>query len=135
VRIPRALYDELVDHARSDPNEVCGLIAGRDGLPTRLLPVRNAAASSRHYEMDGAEQHRAYMDIEDAGEDLVAIYHSHPEVGSYFSETDLRLAYMPDGETLAWPGVIYIVVGLEPFAVRAFDVADQVATEVELAVV
>ena len=35
LQIPRALYDELVAHALADENEVCGLVAGRDGVATR----------------------------------------------------------------------------------------------------
>jgi proteasome lid subunit RPN8/RPN11 len=135
VRISRTLYDEIVAHARAaDPHECCGLVAGRDGEATRVLPVPNVAERpERTYEMDPEAQHRAWMDIEDAGEDLVAIYHSHPPVGAYFSETDMKLAYM--GDTLAWPGTLYIVVGLRPFGVRTFAIADHRATEVELEIV
>ena len=110
------------------------MVAGRDGEATRVIPVPNAAEHpQRTYEMDPEAQHRAWVDIEDAGEDLVAIYHSHPPVGAYFSETDMALAYM--GDQLAWPGTLYIVVGLNPFGVKAFEIADRTATEVELEVV
>jgi proteasome lid subunit RPN8/RPN11 len=136
LRIPRALYDEIVAHALADENEVCGLVAGRDGEATRVLPVRNAAPHpARTYEMDPMDQHRAWSSIEDAGEDLLAIYHSHPPVGAYFSETDMKMAYTPDGEHLQWPGVLYIVVGLRPHEVKTFAIADHQATEVELQLV
>lgn len=141
MRIPRALYDELIAHAHSElPYECCGMVAGRDGAATRVLPVRNAARAERHYVMDPNDQHRAWTSIEDAGEDMLAIYHSHPPAGAYFSETDLRFAYMEDGETLAWPGVVYVVVGLTdsdrgPKGVKAFAIADHAATEVPLDVV
>ena len=128
--------------AESSPEqEVCGLIAGRDGLATRVLPVANAASRpERTYEMDPNEQHRAWTSIEDAGEDLLAIYHSHPPVGAYFSETDLAMAHLPDGRTPTWPGTVYIVIGLRdsdrgPKGVKAFDVADGRATETALEVV
>jgi proteasome lid subunit RPN8/RPN11 len=139
VRIPRALYDELIAHALEDaPNECCGLVAGRDGEATAVHRVRNAEASPLRYRMDPEEQHRVWTSIEDGGEDLVAIYHSHTRAGAYFSETDVNLAYM--GDTLAWPGVLYIVVGLRqsdrgPQGVKAFDVAEHVAREVPLDVV
>ena len=140
MRIPRALYDELVALAEASPRaEICGMVAGRDGLAGRLLPVRNAAPEpERAFAMDPNDQHRAHTAIEDAGEDLLAIYHSHPPVGAYFSETDLDRAYM--GDAPAWPGVVYIVVGLVdsergPRGVKAFTVADRAATEVELDVV
>ena len=117
------------------------MVAGRDGEATRVLPVRNVADRPEvTYMMDPMDQHRAWTAIEDAGEDLVAIYHSHPPVGAYFSETDLKLAYLEDGETLAWPGVVYIVVGLQdsprgPRGVKAFEIDAQQAIEIELEVV
>ncbi len=133
MRIPSALYDELVGHALADENEVCGMVAGRDGLATRVLPVRNAAAHpARTYEMDPNDQHRVFTAIEDAGEDLLAIYHSHPPVGAYFSETDMKMAYTEDGEHLLWPGTLYIVVGLRPHGVKTYAIADHQAIEVEL---
>ncbi len=136
MRIPQALYDELVGHALADDNEVCGMVAGLDGVATRVLPVRNAAERpERTYAMDPVDQHRAWSSIEDAGEEMLAIYHSHPPVGAYFSETDMRMAYTEDGEHELWPGVLYIVVGLRPFGVKTFSIADHVATEVTLDVV
>lgn len=137
MRIPRALLDELVGHATASPGaEVCGMVAGRDGEATRVLPVRNAAPRpERAYAMDPNEQHRVFTDIEDAGEDLLAIYHSHPPVGAYFSETDMRMAYTEDGEHELWPGTLYVVVGLRPFGVKTFAIADHHAHEVELEVV
>ena len=135
MRIARALYDEIVAQARSSPRaEICGLVAGRDGEATRVIPIPNvASAPERTYEMDPNAQHAALSEMDDAGEDLLAIYHSHPPVGAYFSETDMRMAYL--GEHLAWPGTLYIVVGLNPFGVKTFDIADHVATEVELELV
>jgi proteasome lid subunit RPN8/RPN11 len=135
VRISRALYDEIVRHAQdADPLECCGLVAGREGVCTRLLPVPNTASRPDvTYEMDPNEQHAALMTMDEAGEDLLAIYHSHPPVGAYFSETDMKLAYL--GDQLAWPGTLYIVVGLRPFGVKTFDIVDHVAHEVELEIV
>ena len=115
------------------------MVAGVAGEATRVLPVRNAADRPQvTYAMDPVQQHRAHADIEDAGEELLAIYHSHPPVGAYFSQTDIALAYM--GDALAWPGVVYIVVGLKdsargPAGVKAFTVADRRATEVALEIV
>ncbi len=83
--------------------------------------------------MDAMEQLRAHESIEQAGEEMLAIYHSHPPVGAYFSDTDMKQAYL--GDAPAWPDTLYIVVGLNPFGVRAFEIADHAATEVELEVV
>jgi len=84
VRLPRPLADELVAHAREDmPNECCGLIAGRDGAATRVIRTANTDASPFMYVMDPMEQMRLMEEIEDSGEDLLAIYHSHTRSAAY----------------------------------------------------
>ena len=79
--------------------------------------------------------------IEEKGEDLVAIYHSHTASPAYPSQTDINLAFWEwskDGETeraLAWPGTIYLIASLaegeEPL--RGFDITEAAeVVEVEL---
>jgi [CysO sulfur-carrier protein]-S-L-cysteine hydrolase len=124
MRLPRELYDEIVDHAEAEaPNECCGMVASRDGEAVKVYRATNAAASPLRYEIDGAEQYRIQMDIDDADLDLGAIYHSHTRSEPYPSQTDINLAFYPD--------TLYVIVGLagdEP-DVRAFEIRDgQVAT-------
>jgi proteasome lid subunit RPN8/RPN11 len=107
MKISQALIDELVAHAREDlPNECCGMIGGRDGEATRVVRVENAAASPLRYEMDPQGQYDALKAIEDAGEELVAIYHSHTRSAAYPSQTDVNEAVM-------WPEQVYVIVSLE----------------------
>src|SRR5205807_4727329 len=78
MRIARQLYAQMIEQARAEaPNECCGMIASQDGEAVRVYPTENAAASPLRYEIDGAEQIRIYNEIEDAGLELGAIYHSH----------------------------------------------------------
>ena len=53
------------------------MVASRDGEAVELYRADNAAASPLRYEIDGAEQYRIQMAIDDADLDLGAIYHSH----------------------------------------------------------
>ena len=131
VRISRALYDELVAHAREDaPNECCGLISARDGEAVEVVRVHNAAASPLRYEMDPMEQYKAQMAIEDAGLDLAAIYHSHTRSAPYPSQTDINLAKW-------WPEQLYVIVGVagESDEVRAFTIVEGRVEERALEVV
>ena len=119
MRISPDLYEEVVAHARSEaPNECCGMIASRDGEAVRVYRAHNAAASPLRYEMDGAEQYRIQMQIEDSGLDLGAIYHSHTRTEPYPSQTDVNLAFYPDA--------LYVIVGLasDQPDVRAFTIRD-----------
>src|SRR5436305_3674663 len=97
MRIARAQYDEMIAHAREEaPNECCGMIASRNGDAVTLYRATNTAASPLRYEIDGAEQYRIQMEIDDADLDLGAIYHSHTRSQPYPSQTDINLAFYPD---------------------------------------
>lgn len=130
MRIGRALLDELIDHARAEaPNECCGMIASLDGVAMRVHRAVNAAASPLRYELNGADQYRIQMAIEDAGHELGAIYHSHTRSAPYPSQTDINLAFYPDA--------LYVIVGIaEPEPdVRAWAIRDGQVTEHALEVV
>jgi len=97
VRISQELARELVDHAVADlPNECCGMIAGRGGTATRVLRAGNSEGSPFMYVMDPREQMRIMDAIDDSGDDLLAIYHSHTRSAAYPSRTDVELAFYPD---------------------------------------
>jgi [CysO sulfur-carrier protein]-S-L-cysteine hydrolase len=129
MKFSRALYDEMVEHARAEaPNECCGMIASNNGEAVTVFRAENAAASPLRYEIDGAEQFRIQMEIDDAGLDLGAIYHSHTRSRPYPSQTDINLAFYPE--------TLYVIVGLagdEP-EVRAFQIRDGQVAEAELEV-
>ena len=106
MRVSRQLVDEMVAHAREDlPNECCGLVGGRDGEATAVIRIGNSAASPLRYEMDPQEQYNALKTIEDGGDELLAIYHSHTKSAAYPSQTDVNQA-------VSWPEQIYVIVSL-----------------------
>ena len=129
MRISQDLYDEIVAHAREDaPNECCGMVASRDGEAVRVYRAANAAASPLRYEIDGAEQFRIQMAIDDEGLDLGAIYHSHTRTPPYPSQTDINLAFYPEA--------LYVIVGLaskEP-DMRAYEIRDGKVSETKMVI-
>jgi proteasome lid subunit RPN8/RPN11 len=129
MQISRELFDQMVAHAQAEaPNECCGMVASREGRAVEVFPAVNAAASPLRYEIDGAEQYRIQMAIEDAGLNLGAIYHSHTRSDPVPSQTDINLAFYPEA--------LYVIVGLagsEP-DVRAFEIRDGRVTGAELEV-
>ncbi|HET6831432.1 MAG TPA: M67 family metallopeptidase [Solirubrobacterales bacterium] len=129
MRIGKDLIDEIVAHARDDlPNECCGLIGGRDGEATSIHRARNAAATWLRYEVHPSDQIRIMDRIEDDGEEMVGIYHSHTKSEAYPSQTDVNLA-------ANWPDPLYLICSLEDAdapAVRAFSIRDGRIEEVDL---
>ncbi|MFN8519216.1 MAG: M67 family metallopeptidase [Chloroflexota bacterium] len=134
ARIATALLDEVVTWCLAGrPNEACGLLAGpvlagAGGSPTRFLPLANAAASPYRYLIDPQEQLRAVLDIEDAGEEVWGIVHSHVASPAVPSDTDVGLA--------GWPDALYLICSLasEPPAIRAWSIRDGVVAEVDVSV-
>ncbi len=116
MRLAPALAQELIAHAVADlPNECCGMIAGAAGVATRVLRAANTEASPFMYVMDPREQMRIMDEIDDAGDELLAIYHSHTRSAAYPSRTDVELAFFPDP--------LYLIVSIadrEAPVIRAF---------------
>ena len=128
LRLPRVFADEIVAHAlEEEPNEACGLLAGKEDRVVKLYRVTNTEHSPARFNMEPQELYHAYRDIEDNGWELLAIYHSHPKGQAYPSVTDVRLA--------TWPEARYIIVSLldrERPAMRAFHIVEGQITEEEL---
>lgn len=118
MRIPRTLFHQMVNYAeRAWPAECCGLLAGEDGLATRIYPLENQERSRTAYLAAPEQQLQALTEMEDLGLDLLAIYHSHPDTESYPSPADIEKAFFPES--------LYIIISLkEPTArVRGFRIA------------
>lgn len=121
MRIPRALYEQMVAHAEADaPNECCGMIGTRDGAAVQVWPAQNTAASPLKFVIDPRELFATYSAIEDAGLEFGAIYHSHTRSEPYPSQTDMNFA-------AGWPGVRWLILGLADgttTAARIYEIAD-----------
>jgi proteasome lid subunit RPN8/RPN11 len=136
ARVPQTLLDDLVAWARQGyPNEACGVIAGDafaadGGRATRFVGTRNADASPFRYRIDAEEQLRAFLEIEDAGEEIWGIFHSHVRSPAVPSPTDVGLAF--------YPGSLYLICSLSDAdapLVRAWTIEDGEVAEVPLEVV
>ena len=130
MRIARALVDEIVAHAQQDlPNECCGIVATSNGQAVKVYRATNAEASPFRYSLDPREQYEITMEIEEQGQDLGAIYHSHTKSPAYPSQTDINLAFYPDA--------LYLIVSLaDPGRpdLKAFRIVDGKIDEAELTV-
>lgn len=131
MRFSRQLRNEIVAHSLEDaPNECCGLVGGRDGAATTVYRARNAEESPLRYSVHPSDQFSIMERMEEAGEDLVGIYHSHTVSPAYPSQTDINLA---DG----WPDPLYLICSVvnpgEP-DLRAFAIRDGGVDEVALTV-
>lgn len=106
MRIPRSVWDRVNEHCLSEkPREACGLLAGRGGVVSRAIPLPNVSpAPDRAYLADPESLYGALRDLEERGEEMLAIYHSHPAGPPALSARDREQAF--------WPGVVQLVVSL-----------------------
>jgi len=120
--------EEMIQHALAEhPNEACGLLAGkacpeqgrRDGRVEKVYQMTNAEHSPVTYRLDPEEQYHAFVEIEEKGWELLAIYHSHTHSPAYPSATDLDLAFYPD--------CLYLIIALADRVrpvIRAFRIVE-----------
>ncbi len=127
MRVPEALYDEMVAHALADaPDECCGIIGSRDGEAVVLHRATNVHHSPLRYEIGSDELFRISMALDDDDLEVGVIYHSHTRSDPYPSQTDVNLATYPDA--------VYVIVGVagpEPI-VRAYHIRKGEITDADL---
>lgn len=117
-----------MEEARRAPGvECCGLLAGKSGVITEILPAANALASPTAYEIAAAELFRLFRRMRERGLEHLGIYHSHPSGENAPSATDIARAFYPD--------VAYFILSPQPGVwrpVRAFSIRDAEVEEMEI---
>ncbi len=97
IEIQAKPWQTMVLHAETlYPSECCGAMLGRSDGETKLVieavPLENSFAGAQHdrYELKPEDLLAADQAARARGLDLIGIFHSHPDCGAYFSETDLK---------------------------------------------
>jgi len=129
VELPRPLVNQLLHYAQINPEqEICGLISSKQGLPQQCYPVTNAAEHpQRRFAMDEAQLLSTLRQIREQGEELLAIFHSHPTAAAQPSSMDL--------EEDQYPEVMKLIISLDTTGVlemRAFYTRNGEIEPVEL---
>jgi len=128
INLPRTLVNQLLHHAQqANDNEVCGFISSKDGEPVRQYPITNIAKNQAvRFKMNPSEQIDTMRTMRERGEELYAIYHSHPTSPAQPSATDLHEAGYPDA--------LYLIISLSVKGVlemRGFYINGDHTKEVE----
>jgi proteasome lid subunit RPN8/RPN11 len=128
VHISRTLTNQLLHQAQLSPaREVCGLIASK-GDDYEVYPVESEATdASVLFALNASEQLSAFEAMEEKGQALFAVYHSHPNTPPVPSEVDIDEAHYHDA--------LYLIISLDTKGVlqmRGFYLSDGKPEEVEL---
>lgn len=115
IELARPAHHTIVDHALdAAPAEACGILGGSFDREVsrvrRVEPAENAASVPEYeYAIDPTEQLALMERLEDAGEEVVGFYHSHPDGPPGPSQTDADRATWPDRS------YVIVVLGGHPF--------------------
>ena len=97
IRIEPEPWAAMVAHASATyPNECCGAMLGSADHGAKLvrvaLQLENSfqGAQAARYELRPEDLMAADKAARERHMDLIGIYHSHPDCGAYFSQTDLQ---------------------------------------------
>ena len=107
IKLLASQVKELFAHAQqAAPQECCGLIGGEASSAKTVYRLPNVAADPLvAYEAAPEELFAAQRQMRARGEELLAIYHSHPRAAEPApSASDVRLAF--------YPAATYLIIGL-----------------------
>ena len=123
IQFRREHLEAMITHAReAAPAECCGLVGGISGIQaSSLYRLRNVTPEPEvRYEAAPEDLFAAQRLMRERGEELLAIYHSHPRaVEPSPSETDVRQAF--------YPSATYLIIGLGGTGpiVKAFNISER----------
>ena len=124
----REIILRMCEEVRAKPEqECCGLLAGREGIITRVLPARNALASATAYEIAPENLFRLVRQIRAENLEMLGIYHSHPRGENRPSPRDVERAYYPET-----PYFILSPLADAAQPVRAFSIRDGRVEELKI---
>lgn len=131
VILPRPIVNQILHQAQqAEDQEIFGLIAGNEKNFTRCYPVENTVGDKHPlFEMDPKQLINAVRTMRERGEELKAIYHSHPDAPAQPSLADIRQHEYPD--------VLYLMVSLATrgvLEIRGFSIRDSRIENVEIGV-
>jgi proteasome lid subunit RPN8/RPN11 len=130
LRVTRAVIDRVAEHARTSyqaDEEACGYLSGPGetpglcdeavGLPNlankyHAMDPENYPRTGRMYFLvDPMKFQKAIDGGKTSGRPVRVLYHSHLDVGAYFSETDAAAATM-GGDKPSYEELVYLVTSI-----------------------
>ena len=130
LRMESSVYAAMIATSQGGyPLEVCGLLSGQNGRIIHHYPIPNQLKSPVAFEMEPQQQIETMLAIEAQGEQLIAMYHSHPKGPARPSATDIVQAYYPE--------LIQFILSLkerERPSLRAFTIVNGQVDEIPFSV-
>lgn len=129
ITFSRKLASQLLHDAQQSPDvEICGLISSKNNAPYRCYPIDNVSPQPQnHFQLDDKQHISALKTMRENGEELFAIYHSHPSAPACPSLLDLEMAN--------YENALYFIISLNVKGIlelRTFQIENKQATEIAI---
>lgn len=90
-KIKKEVYEDMIAYCRRGlPNEACGLLSNFNSIGTSIWKIKNESLNPNRFHMSVESIKNAVGKIEEAGEVLSGIFHSHPSSPAIPSSHDIR---------------------------------------------
>lgn len=120
---------ELIAYAlQSEPDETCGILAGRQAKVEKIIPINNVADDPTHFFfLDPQQLAQILPDLYAENLDILAYYHSHPRGNPIPSATDIASADF---------GSVHLIIGLRQDTpqLAAWEIKNLEVDRVELSI-
>ena len=114
----KALQDMQLAAKAGYPHEVCGLLVGNASAEgwevksVRQIENLNKERASDRFELDPAGYQQVDRELRGSGQEIIGVYHSHPDCPAQPSPTDLGSA---------WEGFVYPIISVVEGEVAAVN--------------
>ncbi len=111
------------------PYEVCGLIVGIGYEAKQIIPIDNISENpALHYQMEPTQLLQALKSIDEQEQQLLAIFHSHPNSDPIPSPTDVA--------EWQYPKAIQLIISLKhyPPRLQAWEIKDGQVNPVDIVI-
>jgi proteasome lid subunit RPN8/RPN11 len=90
-KIKRDIYERIIAYCeKALPNEACGLLSEVGSVGSSIWPIKNESLNRNRFFMSVDAIKRAFYKMEEKGEHLSAIFHSHPSTPPIPSSYDIK---------------------------------------------
>ncbi|MCA1059084.1 M67 family metallopeptidase [Rossellomorea aquimaris] len=128
IILSNELREYLIRSCKKElPNEACGFISGKNNICSKIWPTTNVNPSPFTFAIDINEESKIVNEINKRNEDLIAVYHSHPNGIAIPSKDDILFA--PDSEI----HYFIISISLSRAVVKCYKIAEGSVSEVKVA--
>ncbi|GLB62013.1 M67 family metallopeptidase [Cytobacillus sp. NCCP-133] len=118
--IKRTIYEEIITYCKEIlPYEACGLLSKLEGQSNTLWKIKNESKRFNRFTMSSESIKTAVKEMEQIGEVLSGIFHSHPNSPAHPSIHDIR--------NNSYPELPYLIVSFHKgrTEVRCFKMIDK----------